>query len=185
MTLRAPLKTFVLAVHVISSVGWIGAVVAYLALVFAALTSDSAQTVRAAFLAMEMTYFVLVPLAIVALLTGLVQSLGTAWGLFRHYWVVFKLVLTLLATAVLLGNMSTVGSLADDARMAGMEPPDAGGQLLHAGVGLVVLVMTAILGLYKPRGLTRYGQRKQRELRARGSQDRPADAEEQRELLVP
>src|SRR5918992_4228775 len=155
MTLTPRLRRFVFTAHIVSSVGWIGAVVAYLALVVAALTSEDAERVRAAFLAMELLYFVLVPLALAALLTGVVQALGTTWGLFRHYWVVFKLVLTLLATAVLLGNMSTVGSLADDARMAGMEPPDAGGQLLHAGVGLVVLVMTAILGLYKPRGLTR------------------------------
>jgi uncharacterized membrane protein len=159
-------RKLVLTVHVVASVGWIGAVVAYLALVFAALVSDDPQTVRAAFLAMELTYFALVPLAVVALVTGLVQSLGTTWGLFRHYWVIFKFVLTVVATVVLLLNMSTVNSLADIAADTGRDLPEAGGQLLHAGVGLLVLITTAVLGIYKPPGMTAYGQRKQQELRA-------------------
>jgi uncharacterized membrane protein len=167
MTLNSRLRRFVLTAHVVSSVGWIGAVVAYLALVVAALTSEDDQTVRAALLGMELIYFVLVPLALAAFLTGLVQSLGTTWGLFRHYWVVVKLVLTVLATSVLLLHMPTVSSLADDATQAeGAALPGAGGELLHAGIGLLVLLATAILGLYKPPGMTRYGQRKERKPRA-------------------
>jgi uncharacterized membrane protein len=161
------MRKLVFTAHVVCSVGWIGAVIAYLALVVAALTSEDAQTVRAAFLAMETTYFVLVPLAFASLLTGVVQSLGTTWGLLRHYWVVFKLLLTVIATFVLLLNMRTVNSLADDAARAGADLPGAGGQLLHAGVGLLVLLTTAALAVYKPRGMTRYGLRKQRELRTR------------------
>ncbi len=101
MTMGRRLRKHVLFAHVVSSVGWVGAVIAYLALVGAALTSGDAQTVRAAFIAMEVTFFALVPLALAALLTGVVQSLGTTWGLFRHYWVLFKLGLTVLATVVL------------------------------------------------------------------------------------
>ncbi|HYN23361.1 MAG TPA: hypothetical protein VE078_20565, partial [Thermoanaerobaculia bacterium] len=59
--------------------------------------------VRAAYLAMELTaWFVIVPLILASLLTGLVQSLGTTWGLFRHYWVLAKLVLTVFVTIVLM-----------------------------------------------------------------------------------
>ena len=166
------LRKLVFTVHVVSAVGWIGAVVAYLALVVAALTSQDAQTVRAAFLGMELIYFVLVPLAFASLLTGVVQSLGTKWGLFRHYWVIFKLLLTVVASAVLLLNMQTVASLADAAAQTdSADLPGAGGQLLHAGVGLIVLLMTVILAVYKPRGMTRYGQRKQHELRTRKQGD--------------
>ncbi len=165
MTMAPRRRKFVFTVHVVSAVSWIGAVVAYLALVVAALTSQDTQTVRAAFLAMELIYFVLIPLAFVSLLTGLVQSLGTTWGLFRHYWVIFKFVLTVVATFVLLLNMQTVSSLADTAARESADLPGAGGQLLHAGVGLLVLLTTAILAVYKPRGMTRYGQRKQHELR--------------------
>jgi hypothetical protein len=168
MTMTPRLRKFMLTAHVVSSVGWIGAVVAYLALVVAALTSQDPQTVRASFLAMELTYFVLVPLAFGSLLTGVVQSLGSTWGLFRHYWVLFKLLLTVIATLVLLLNMQTVSSLADVAADAdSADLPGAGGQLLHAGVGMLVLLMTVILAVFKPRGMTRYGQRKQHEVRTR------------------
>lgn len=154
-------RKLLLTAHVVSSVGWIGAVVAYLALVVAALTSSDAQTVRAAILAMELVYLALVPLALASLLTGVVQSLCTKWGLLRHYWVIFKLALTVLATVVLLANMSTVGSLADLAADAGGGGlPGAEGQLLHAGVGLLVLLATTALAVYKPRGMTRRGRRK-------------------------
>src|SRR5918992_4622028 len=124
MTLTPRLRRFVFTAHIVSSVGWIGAVVAYLALVVAALTSEDAERVRAAFLAMELLYFVLVPLALAALLTGVVQALGTTWGLFRHYWVIFKLVLTIVATLVLVLHRPDVTALADEAtRRAGGDLP--------------------------------------------------------------
>jgi hypothetical protein len=163
LTNRPRLRRFVLAAHVVSSVGWIGAVAAYLALVAAALTSEDDQTVRATFVAMELLYLALVPLAVAALVTGVIQSMGTKWGLFRHYWVVFKLGLTALATTVLVLHLPTVNSLADTAADTSHDLPAAGGELLHAGVGLLVLLATAVLGIYKPPGLTRRGRRKQRE----------------------
>jgi uncharacterized membrane protein len=159
------LRKFALTTHLIVSLGWIGAVVAYLALGVSAMTSQDAQTVRAAWIAMEVTgWFVIVPLAVAAVLTGLVMALGTPWGLFRHYWVLITLVLTILAAVVLLLHMPTVTSLADQARSA----DDAhlgglGGDLLHPGLGLVVLLVITALNVYKPRGLTRYGWRKQQE----------------------
>src|SRR5215208_6576209 len=107
------LRKVALTAHVVSSVGWLGAAVAYLALAVAAATSDDAQMVRAAYLALEPTaWFAIVPLAFASLLTGLVQALGTPWGLFRHYWVLMKLLLTIVATSVLLLHMGTVSSLA-------------------------------------------------------------------------
>lgn len=90
MTMTPRLRKFALTVHLTFSVGWIGAVVAYLALVIAAMVSQDAQTVRAAWIAMELIgWFIIVPLALASLLTGLVMSLGTKWGLFRHYSMTF------------------------------------------------------------------------------------------------
>lgn len=161
------LRPFALTAHVAASVGWLGAVVAYLALVVAALTERDERTVRGAWAAMEVIgRFVLVPLSLASLLTGLVQAFGTAWGLFRHYWVVVKLVLTAAATAVLLLHMPTVRSYAGFA--ATTDTPAVGGlpgELLHAGGGLVVLLATTVLSVFKPRGMTPYGWRKQREQR--------------------
>src|ERR687891_2005579 len=109
MTMTPGLRKFALTAHLTFSLGWIGAVVAYLALGVAAETSQDAQTVRAAWIAMELTgWFVIVPLALAALLTGLVMALGTPWGLFRHYWVLITLLLTVFATTILLLHMPTV-----------------------------------------------------------------------------
>ena len=163
MIMTRGLRKFVLTAHVISSVGWLGAVIAYLALAVAAVTSQEAQTVRAAWVAMELTgWFVIVPLALASVLIGVVNALGTPWGLFRHYWVLVKLLLTVFATVILLLHMPTVSYFAgvaagrDTASLAGLR-----GELVHAGGGLAVLLMTAILSVYKPRGMTPYGSRKQ------------------------
>ncbi len=125
--------------------------------------------VRAAYLTAELTtWFVIVPLSLASLLTGLVQSLGTPWGLFRHYWVLITLVLTILSTIVLLLHMRDVSSLAYLVRGAESfggrtEFGGLGGDLLHAGGGLLGLLGITVLNGYKPRGMTRYGWRKQHE----------------------
>ena len=117
MILSPGLRKLVLTADLTCSVGWIGAVVAYLALgVFAAAARD-AEAVRSAWVAMEVAgWWAIVPLAPAALLTGLVMALGTPWGLFRHYWVLISLALTLLCIAVLLGPLAAavedVGSTA-------------------------------------------------------------------------
>src|SRR5258707_937631 len=158
-------RKFALIVHLTSSVGWIGAVLAYLALGIAAVTSPDAQTVRAAWTAMDLTgWWAIVPLAIAALLTGLVMSLATHWGLFRHYWVLISLALTILCTVVLLLHMPTVSATARLAQhVDGADLRALGGDLFHPGVGLLVLLAIAVLNVYKPAGVTPYGWRKQRE----------------------
>jgi uncharacterized membrane protein len=170
MILGPRLRKAVLATHVVSAVGWIGAVAAYLVLALAAWTSESAETVRAAFIAMELLYFALVPLAAVALLTGLAQAVGTHWGLLRHYWILAKLVLTVVAFTVMLLNLDNVSGHADHVTHSRTTdlPGAAAHDLQHAIGGLFILLAAVILGLYKPRGLTRRGRRKKEQLRARG-----------------
>jgi hypothetical protein len=159
------LRKFVLTTHLAVSVGWIGAVVAYLALAVAAWTRREAATVRTAWVGLEVIgWYILVPSAVGSLVTGLVLALGTRWGVFQHYWVLFSLLLTSLAAAVLVGHLPTVSSYATIARAAA-SPGRVGlqGELLHAGGGLLVLLVIAGLNVYKPPGLTPYGRRKRRE----------------------
>ena len=166
MIMTPSLRKFALTVHLTFSVGWVGAVVAYLALVVAAMISQDAQPLRAAWLAMELIgWYVIVPLALASLLTGFIMSLATPWGLFRHYWVLISLVLTIVATVVLLQHMQTVSFFAGVA--AQTDSVDVGGlrgglqgELLHAGVGLLVLLVIEVLNVYKPQGMTAYGRRK-------------------------
>jgi hypothetical protein len=162
-------RKFALTLHVVSSVGWLGAVAAFLGLAIAGLASDEAQTVRSVYIAMEATgWFVLVPLALASLVTGVLQSLGTKWGLFRHYWVLVKLVINLVASVILVLYMDTLAALADTATTTAASGGHLGGlrsgsPVLHAGGALVLLVGATVLAVYKPKGLTRYGWRKQRE----------------------
>ncbi len=178
MIMSSGLRKFALAVHLTVSVGWIGAVAGYIALDVAAATGQDADTLRAAYLGMErIAGYVIVPLAVASLLTGLVVSLGTKWGLFRHYWVLISLVLTLVATAVLLAETRTIGHLGAVAAHPGTSGDDLralGSTLFHSVGGAVVLVVILTLNVYKPQGMTRYGWRKQQEERRRQREERTA-----------
>ena len=169
MTLAPNLRKLTLTMHVTVSVGWLGALAVFLAHAVVSVFSNDAQLVRAADVAMGVTaWFVILPLSIAAVTSGLVQALGTAWGLFRHYWVLAKLLLTVLATVVLLLKLAPISHLTDMAAQTGSVATDRNGLrmslLVHAVGGLFVLLTTTTLALYKPRGITPYGIRKQREL---------------------
>lgn len=152
-----------LAVHVSVSVGWLGAIAAYIALNVPALVSDDDQVVRASYLMMEpVTLYAVVPLAVASLLTGVLQALGTPWGLLQHYWVLISLILTVFATTILLLHLPAVADLADRAADPRRTLEHLGGDLFHAVGGLLVLLVPLVLNIYKPRGLTPYGWRKQR-----------------------
>ena len=169
------LRKLALTAHVATSVGWLGAVAGVLGLAIAGVASEEAQTVRAVYVAMEVTgWFVLVPLALASLLTGIVQSLGSKWGLVRHYWVVVKLFITLFATVVLLLYTQTLGYLADVATRTPPSPADLDllrtpSVLLHSGVALLLLLAATTLAVYKPPGMTRYGRRRQARRPATGT----------------
>jgi hypothetical protein len=170
MIMRPRLRKFMLTVHVASSVGLLGAVTVFLVLAVTGLTSQDSQTVRAVYVAMALTaWFVIVPLAFASLLIGIVESLGTRWGLFRHYWVLAKLLLTALATIVLLLQMGGVSYLAGVVATTTLASADLREARLsfvaHAGGGLLVLLLPMALSVYKPRGRTSYGRRKLTEQR--------------------
>jgi hypothetical protein len=166
-------RKLVLTTHVISSLGWLGSISAFLALAVAGVTSDDAKLVRSVYLVAEpVTWFVIVPMALGSLITGIVQSLGSTWGLFRHYWVLMKLGITVLAAVVLLLYTRTIEYFADLAAdpATDLEQLRTSSFVLHSGIALMLLVLATVLAVYKPRGRTRYGWRKQQELRAASPQ---------------
>ncbi|MBT2538454.1 DUF2269 domain-containing protein [Arthrobacter sp. ISL-69] len=158
------LRKAALVVHIISCVGWLGAIAAFLVLAIAGLTTTDAQLARAAYAGMNLIgWMVIFPLSLASLLSGIVQGLGTIWGLFRHYWVLIKLVITALATALLLVHLQPVTAMADMALAADMGPSEMNGMRIQlvadASAAILALLVTTVLSVYKPRGLTRYGQR--------------------------
>jgi hypothetical protein len=171
MPMSGQLGKLVLTAHIASSVGWLGAVAVVLVLGVAVLTVPDPQFIRGGYLVMEpIAWFVLVPLSLASLVTGLVQSLGTRWGLFRHYWVLFKLLINVFASVILLMYTQTLSLLAavavettwSDADLQMLRSPSV---VVHAGAALLLLVMATTLSVYKPKGLTPYGQRRQRQQR--------------------
>lgn len=174
MTMTPRLRKGMLTAHITASVGWLGAIAGFLALAITGLTSQDPQRVRAAYLAMELiAWDIIVPLSIASLVTGIVQSLGTPWGLFRHYWVIFKLVINVASTVLLLVHMQPITYLAG---VAAQTTVASGNYRLmqiqliaDASYAFLALLVATTLSVYKPRGLTAYGWRKQQAQRA-GSQ---------------
>ena len=159
MTMTSGLRKVVLTTHVVSSVGWLGAVASFLALAIMGIMSSSQGPADAAYVSMAViTWDAIVPLALVSLLTGVVASLGTAWGLFRHYWVLIKLLMTAFSTVVLIIHLQPIETLAATAATH----TDGFGTLRGAqsmmvfasAAALAALVVMTGLSVYKPRGVT-------------------------------
>lgn len=166
MTMTPGQRRFALTMHVVSSVGWFGAVAVFLALSIAGLTSHDSQMVRAEYLVMEsIAWFVIVPLCVASVLTGIVSSVGTPLGLFRHYWVLIKLLLIIPSTIVLFVHMGPISLVSHVAAERALSSADLGLQIqmvAAAGAALLVLLLVTAVSVYKPRGLTQYGWRKRR-----------------------
>jgi len=156
------IRRLTFATHVTCSAGWVGAVVVFLALASIALISEDERTVRGAYLVMApATWLVLVSLAHASLLSGIALSLGTPWGLFRHYWVVLKLAITLFSTVILLIYMGTfrqmAGVAADPVVQLGLVRNPS--PVVHAVLALILLLIATWLAVYKPFGATPYARR--------------------------
>jgi hypothetical protein len=174
MTMRLRARKLVLTAHIATSVGWFGAVAVFLALGIMAMTSTDIQTVRATYLAAEpAAWSVVIPLAVASLLTGLLQSFVTTWGLVRHWWIVFKLVINLAAVAVLLAYAETLGYLADVAAQTTLAADDLAtlrspSVATHSVLALLLLLLATALAVYKPRGMTKYGRTGRASMTLRG-----------------
>src|SRR5712692_9098379 len=168
------LRKLTITAHVAFSVGWLGAVAAFLVLSIAGLASHDAEVVRGAYLSMDLiSRFVIIPMCFAALATGLLQALGTPWGLFRYYWILLKFGLAIFATIALLMHQFAVmavaakrvtGAAAETLFSADLGPLKT--ELVRApSLAILLLLVVTTLGVYKPWGLTRYGRRKLQERR--------------------
>jgi len=174
MIMTPRVRKATLTVHVVCSVGLLGAVAAFLVLATVGLEIRDPQLARAPYVAMGMiAWSIILPAAIAALITGLVQSLGTRWGLLRHRWVLMKLLVTVFATIILMIKMALINQVAEFAEQRAIDIADLRMErvelALHAGAGLLVLLIPMVLSVFKPWGMTRYGLRKKQGSRASGS----------------
>ncbi len=162
MMMTPKLTRMMLSAHVATSVGCIGAVAAYLILSIVGLNGIEPANARIIYGAMELIgWYVVTPLCIAALVTGLIQSFTTKWGLFRYYWIVAKLVLTIFTIAVLLRTLDHASqtlamSVLHVDHLLELRPH----LIVHASAGLAVLTAITALSIYKPWGMTPFGRRK-------------------------
>ena len=168
MPVSPRIRKLLLTSHITFSVGWIGAVAAFLALSVVASSSANPEVIRGNYIAMDViSRLIIIPMSFAALATGLTQALSSEWGLFRYYWIATKFGLAILATiALLIHQFAAVAAAAQRVSRAGanfllgvdMEPLRI--ELVRApALALVVLLIAVSLAVYKPWGLTRYGQR--------------------------
>ena len=163
MTFSGPTRKFVLLAHVTTSVGLLGAVASFLLLSIFGIVSSNVQLVQSSYvLLMPLTAYLILPLVVASLLIGIISSLGTPWGLVRYYWVAAKLLLTSAILIVLLLQMNAIAQLSTITASRVVTDTDMGlriRMIIHAGGGLGVLLLIMILSLWKPKGVTPFGQR--------------------------
>jgi hypothetical protein len=110
------LRKTILVLHICSGISWMGVDLALLVLLIIARTTDDPTLVLSGFTAIGMIVpAVIPPLSLAILATGLSLGLGTRWGLLRYWWVLIKLVLSLVMTVlVFVSLVPAVSSIAVD-----------------------------------------------------------------------
>ncbi len=149
------------------SVGWLGAVFAKIVLGLGAMAAHAPDAAAALYLSMNAVNVAYPPLAIGTIVSGVLLSLGTKWGLVQHYWVATKLVLTVgvIATAVQLTDRLAQRALAAPSGLAAgvdmrVDLTAAVTPLLYLAVAhLLMLGAATVLSIYKPWGKTWWGRR--------------------------
>ena len=170
--LDRPARRAFLAVHVVASAGWLGLSAGLLALGLAANTTGSAATLEAAVRSMRLfADWLLLPVALLTLVSGLVLALGTPWGLARHRWVWTKFWLTLATTTATAFALRPGVNEAVAAVSAGGPLPGGGDVLFGPVVSRSAYVFMTVISVLKPWGLTRRGRR----LRQAARKETPAE----------
>lgn len=145
-------RKLLMVVHLIVAVGLLGSDLAVLVLVTSGWRGAEPVTVYPA--AHLISVVVLVPFALLAVATGLLQGLLTPWGLLKHWWVTIKLLLTIAGTVLALRVLTPSLAGAEQAALAGMGVPSVGkiGLVRASSAASVVLTVTVVLSVYKPFG---------------------------------
>lgn len=161
IVMNSRVSKLMLTTHITFSIGWIGTVAAFLALSIVGLVGND-QLVRSCYIAMEIVaWFVIVPFCFASLLTGLIQALGTHWGLFKHWWILVKLILTVISTLILMLHIQPISYLAKVASQKVLASDELGSLRIRiiadAGAAILVLVAITTVSVYKPWGKIQFG----------------------------
>lgn len=161
-----PVYKLLLAAHVVVSGAWLGIAVAKIVLGVAAATSNAPAASRPLYLSMEAVNVAFPPTAIATLVTGVLLSLGTKWGLLEYYWVATKLALTVGVVVTGIGlvdrliQWSISGPSVGDGTILGAASTPAALLISLSAAHVLMLGVATVLSVYKPLGRTPFGRRK-------------------------
>ncbi len=163
LTLSRAGRRTLLAVHVITSVGWLGVSAVLLTVSLTAVLTDSTDAAAAAYWTEHLLGpLLVVPLSLLSFVTGVLLGVGTKWGLVRHVWVLVKLVLTTVAVLLTLFVLLHQIDLAYAHSRPGVDRTVLGrtpGNLRDAGlVSTALYTFVTVVSVLKPWGLTRWGR---------------------------
>lgn len=159
--LRRPARRVWLTLHVGVSVGWLGLSLAMAALAIAGSVADDHAVRHGAYELMHVFDLgIVIPSVVLTVISGLVVSLGTPWGLVRHRWVVLKLVISLVIPITAAGQKTWIEQLQERTRDPAGQPGGLGLALTVTTICYMALLWVAVvLSVYKPGGRTRWGHR--------------------------
>jgi hypothetical protein len=153
--LSPAVRKLTLTVHVAAGVGWLGVHAVLILLAATGLTTGDETLLDAVYVTAGEVVWLVFPFAVISLVSGVVLSVGTPWGLFRHLWVTAKLAINVAMLAVSGALLSRfVEEAADRARDGvGVGVGDLGPRILVGSTaGFVLLVVATALSVYRPRG---------------------------------
>ncbi|EMD22742.1 PDR/VanB family oxidoreductase [Amycolatopsis azurea] len=149
-----------LVLHIGISVGWLGLSLGMLTL---ALTGSLARTHAVRHGAYEIFHVfdlvIVIPSVVLTIVTGLVLSLGTPWGLVKHRWVLTKFLISLAIPGAAAVESRWVTELVARTEDPATEPGALGVALaVTVGCFAISLWTATILSVLKPWGRTRWGR---------------------------
>ncbi|GAB2858814.1 hypothetical protein GCM10027176_71660 [Actinoallomurus bryophytorum] len=159
------IRKTIVTLHVIFAVGWLGTDFSMLGLGITGFSSSSLETMRESYLSMErIGAYVVIPVALCAVLTGLLLGLGTRWGLLRYHWVTVKLVVGLLALTLAVLPLQIQLHTAATAVQEPGATSDIGfvqyTLIIAPAVALALYSSNVVLSIFKPWGMSAYGKRR-------------------------
>lgn len=162
MTLSRRTRRTLVLLHVLASMSWIGVDLVIGVLSFTGLTTDDPRTMATAYggLALFAVPLLLV-LGLLTLATGALLGLGTRFGLLRYWWVVVKLVISVVLTVLVLValrptlDVAAVETATVDPTLADRLTDVRFNMIFPPLVSTTALVVAAWLGVFKPSGPTR------------------------------
>jgi hypothetical protein len=159
-TLPAPWRKLLLTIHVIATVSVLGTDLVLLVLGLTSLGGADPRTIYPA--AHLVSAWLVAPLAVLSLLSGLLLGILTPWGLFKYWWVTIKLAITAALTGVVLFVLvPRLGAAADAVTALPPHLLTSGERLplvIAPAIASTLLALNVVLAIFKPGWRLRVGR---------------------------